>query len=223
MPPPVVQCDVCKQMVNKAQTCSTGNGKRACKIHDGVLQKKEELLALEKKSKERLRKQQEAKQKEILNRQEEVRDYAQNRCWACKRKALTKQQLAVKMLVANEKLEIKKVGTNLLDPSYGTHLRNELGLGDGDKLLVTDIYPIKGNEKAVAKLPLMTQNLCRCVQVVSLCQDCRDNLQISATTPDLELPSFEDLAKVGAFYEVFLRPEIREEAMKQVVAETQRN
>jgi len=223
MPPPVVQCDICKQMVNKAQTYSTGNGKRACRIHEGVVQKKEELLALEKKAKEKEKEQHEAKQKEFLKHQNEIRDYAENRCWACKRKALTRQQLALKLLVANERMDIKKVGTNLLDPSYGKHLRNELGLETGDKLLVTDVYPVKGNEKAIAKLPSMIQNLCRCVQVVSLCQDCRDNLQITAIAPDLTIPTFDDLAKVGAFYEVFLRPEIRQEAMKQVVSETEKN
>ena len=43
MPPPTTRCSICNQDVLKAQTYSIGDGKRACKSHPGVMDKKADL------------------------------------------------------------------------------------------------------------------------------------------------------------------------------------
>lgn len=219
MPPPVVQCVICKQEVMKARTYALKDGTRACKCHKGVVRQKDERIAAEK-----LQKEQELKRKaEYFKRSNEVRDVLCNRCWACKRTALTRQDFSYKFLVASERMDIKKLPKNPFDPEFFKLIRKEMGVEEGKKILITDLYPREGNEKAIAKLPAMVQTLSQIANMVSLCQDCSTNLQMKPfphETPDF---SFEKLAQISAIYEVVLKPEVRKEAVRELTEEAEKN
>jgi len=221
MPPPIVTCEICKKSVLKTQTYHIGDGKRACKCHEGVPQKKDALLDQDKAKKEEEKKKQERQRKAYAAKQDALQTPLKNRCWACHREALTRQEFGMKMMIAREKLEIKHTNPHPFDPAYGQMLRQEMGVPNGEKVLVTELIPVAGNEKKIAKLPAQVQTMGTFAGVVNLCQDCQTNLGIEP----LKMPklSLEDVMKFGAFYDVFTRPMVVQQALKEVIEETEKN
>jgi len=221
MPPPLVTCEICKKSVLKAQTYHVGDGKRACKCHEGVLQKKDDLLEQDKAKKEQQKQEQERKQKAYAAKQDALQTPLKNRCWACHREALTRQEFGMRMMIAREKLEIKHTNANPLDPKYAQMLRQEMGAPKGEKVLVTELIPVRGNEKKIAKLPSQVQTMGSFAGVVNLCQDCQTNLGIEPfKMPELTL---DQVMKFGAVYDVFTRPAVIQQALSEVIKETEQN
>jgi hypothetical protein len=111
MPIPTCECSVCHQVVNKAQTYSLGDGKRACKSHQGVV---EQAQALKDKAKADREEAEERKKRAEQQRREEREErsqlgawrdpvaehWRQMECWICGCEALPLQFYFQRQLVA---------------------------------------------------------------------------------------------------------------------------
>lgn len=82
MPAPTVTCVVCKEVVLKARTYYIGNKERACKTHEGVVDRKEQLLEQEK-----LKRENEKLQK--LRKESISKFPSHTSCWVCRREQET--------------------------------------------------------------------------------------------------------------------------------------
>jgi hypothetical protein len=137
MPPPQVICSICGETVNKAQTYATGEkdseGKplRACKKHEGVAEKAEELKekAFEKQEKNTYSAQQK-REREHRNRNyrdpfdipEDIRkhqEWAETHCWCCEGKGVSIPDFSMLQLVAMEKAELLGI-KNPFDPALAS-------------------------------------------------------------------------------------------------------
>lgn len=101
MPIKQVVCSICKETVNKAQTYHVGGTDRACKKHDGVVQKKEDLdKAKAKKTLEQLQK---AEHRLHAVRGESwTQDYTP-KCWVCMNTGLRSQEFYLRYWIECEK------------------------------------------------------------------------------------------------------------------------
>ena len=205
----------------KAQTYHVGDGKRACKKHEGVVEKKTELEQKARLQKEALEREGE-RQKDMRDRLEADQFSRQNSCWLCHRKAITEQEWAAKLLIAHERMDIKHVKTNLFSPDYVTDVRRELGLNGDDKLLVTSFFPVLGNEDRIKKLPSQVQAMASIAGCISICQDCAKNLGVKKELPKPNL-TLKQLMTFGAIYDVVTKPIVREVAKEELRQEGERN
>lgn len=111
MPPKTIKCSICGAEVLKSQTYATGQKDadgtplRACKTHEGVIEKAEQL-------KKKLPK--------IDHSQShmdhfEFREWADRHCWMCEQKGITVQEASAYQLIVLRQLELKGLVPNPLD------------------------------------------------------------------------------------------------------------
>jgi hypothetical protein len=198
----------------KAQTYHVGNGKRACKEHEGVTEKKTELEQKAIQTKEQEKKRAE----ERVTKKEASFDIQHNRCWACRRVAITEQEFWIKVLVVHERMKLKRVDINPFTPEYVENLKKELHIKE--KLLVTTVFPVEGNEELVKKLPYNARSCGQIINMVSLCQDCATNVGFKKELPKV---SIDELIKISAAYEVLVRPVFVEVAKGELKEEAEKN
>lgn len=215
MPPPMVVCSICGCNVMKAQTYHVGDGKRACKTHEGVVERKSELeqqIVLNKEAEKRAKARNDEKRAPYVA--------GKNRCWACQREAITEREMWFKILVAGQRMEVKNIKMHPFMAEYPEQLRRELNLDPGKKLLVTSLFPVEGNEKLVNKFPPQVRQLGQLAGYVSVCQDCAHNVGLQFKPPEV---SFDQIAAMAALMEVVVTPVLREIAKDELQGEAEKN
>lgn len=109
MPIKQVVCSICGQTVNKAQTYFTGKG-RACKTHEGVTEKRNQLHTADLNRQNNARRALEDKYRNFMDRQERIEDPLKPRCFLCNVTGLRQQEFFWRALIAMQKLEILNGG-----------------------------------------------------------------------------------------------------------------
>jgi hypothetical protein len=106
MPAPTCVCEICKNTVNKSQTYYTGTG-RACKSHDGIVEKADLLKAKEKeiKAKEEQIKEN-IKQEKEKRRKRRTEELMFPNCHICTEVGILEHEFYWKLLVAMKKVEL---------------------------------------------------------------------------------------------------------------------
>lgn len=137
MPPKTVTCSVCGQEVLKSQTYATGekdsegNPLRACKEHEGVVEKAQELREKQtEKAQQTLKKLRERPwEKEHESWQESAQE-AWEHCWCCGQKGINLQEFYQLQLIALEKGRILGENNPFSDkiPGLLKGLMEELGV-----------------------------------------------------------------------------------------------
>jgi hypothetical protein len=195
MPPPLTECAICKKSVLKAQTYAIGNGQRACKIHEGVLDKKAELEQQQKHQKEVEVKRAAEKHKQLESRD----DFVSPRCVCCQRTGITEREVYFSLAIAQKRLSIKNLQCNPFSEEYHKLLQQELKEMGFEQQPVISTLAIDGSKemkKAVMASRMIPPSLLEFTGIVHLCQDCINNFGIKK--PEVKLPSLETLSVVGA-------------------------
>lgn len=209
MPPPMTECSICKKTVLKAQTYAVGNGQRACKIHEGVLDKKAELEEQQKQQKENEIKRAAEKQKQVESRN----DFHSPRCICCQRTGITEQEAYFSLAVAQKRLNIKKLTLNPFSEEFHKLLQQELKEMGVEPQPVISILAIDGSKemkKAIMASRFIPPSLLEFGGIIHICQDCIKNFGIKK--PEVKLPSLETLSVLGALMD----PPLTEAAMKSM-------
>lgn len=202
MPIKQVTCSICNQLVNKAVTYFVGGDKRACRSHEGVVEKKDTLAAQKiatvahEKEKRTFR----AKRDENLST-----NYAKPHCWLCGISGLRQDEFFTRVLVEREKANLIYGPVNPLDPSH-----------PANKNLVKEpcIFII-----AKDKCPDLTRfmrpdlrDLPNMAGVYALCGACAKKNNVDVM-PKVE---FEDLIKASALYEAVMKPAVVQVALHEM-------
>jgi len=194
MPPPLTECAVCKKSVLKAQTYAIGNGQRACKIHEGVLDKKAELEQQQKHQKEVEVKRAAEKQKQFETRD----DFRAPRCVCCQRTGITEQEVYLSLAVAQKRLSIKNLQCNPFSEEYHKLLQQELKEIGFESQPVISTLAIDGSKemkRAIMASRFIPPSLLEFAGFIHICQDCIKNFGIKK--PEIKLPSLETLSLLG--------------------------
>jgi hypothetical protein len=208
MPIPRTTCSVCKTEVNKAQTYHIGEGKRACKIHEGV---GEQAKTVQAKIKEKEKVQNEPRNfrynPELDVAKAEL--WAAHTCWTCNKKGVDARSMYLEMLIAMERLKIKGEKFDFFNLSE--QIKKEMNWP-------ADLVPLRRfNLPAQAERILhdcgKQRQVVELVGIVQLCPHCANVHGIDFTEP---LPSLDTLATMGAIYEETLQPELEKIAKETV-------
>jgi len=196
MPPPMTECSICKKSVLKAQTYAVGNGQRACKIHEGVLDKKAQLEDQQKHQKEVEAKRAAEKQE----RKESQFDFTKPRCLCCQRTGITEQDAYLNIAIAGKRLNMKGISVNIFSEEYTKQMQQELtemGIEQQPVISTLAIDDSKEMKRAInAASRMIPASLIEMAGVIRLCQDCISNFGIKK--PEIKIPSLTTLSVIGA-------------------------
>lgn len=201
MPIKQVTCSVCAKLVNKAVTYSVGKDQRACKIHEGVVEKRGQLEL------ERFQKVQAAiKQQKRIETKPDTRGSAWGppsttpKCWVCMNEGLRQDEYFQRVLIEMEKAQ----------------------LAPGDKTLMEILFPkmekrcifVLSKEKCTEVLKYVREDFQQLVSmsgILAICGPCCGTFKIEA----LKQPDPKQLAACTVAYQ-FIKPVVQEIAKAEL-------
>ncbi len=210
MPPPMTTCSICKKEVMKAQTYHVGDGKRACKEHEGVVDKKTQLEVEAAAKKEK-----EIKDKEAAEQQREQQTRIDQLpfCWLCHAKGVTEQDIYANILITTEKEKLKGNYLHPFVPDYHQKMRAAMGLKDGEVLTVITSFACEHTHPITKKLKSLYRQGVGMFGWISLCQDCsKKNGFEKPPSPKINM-DMNQLQNWAVIYEMS-RPKITEIAQR---------
>lgn len=191
-----VVCSICKLEINKAQTYHVGNGDRACKTHDGVVEKKD---VMQKSQAEKL---QETVQR---GKQREERHHSKQdswnftpgkiRCGICRTEGMHSDEFFTRVLIEKSKAE-QIYG--VINPFGSKHPGSQIKIAERcvfvlEKSKLQNVLRlIRGDFKQILDL----------AGVIGICGPCCKTNNIDPL-PKVE---FDDLMKFAAISEVVVKP-----------------
>jgi len=199
MPIKQVVCSICKQTVNKAVTYHVGGEDRACKTHEGVIEKKAALDV--KKAVDQ------AKSIQKLERRMEPKwssDPMQPKCWVCMNTGLRQQEFFMRILIEMQKQEkIHQGRVNPFAPEHQIRLKQRC------------IFVLRA-ETCKNALPYIREDFRMLVDMgggfLAICGHCCGTLKIEALRP----VTWDELTTGMAMFEVFMKPVVKEIAAKEM-------
>jgi hypothetical protein len=199
MPIKQVVCSICKQTVNKAATYHVGGTDRACKIHEGVVEKK---AALDVKKAD-----DQARSVQKLNRRLEPKwstEPMQPKCWVCMNTGLRQQDFFMRILIEMQKQEkIHRGPVNPFAPEHRIRLKERC------------IFLLSA-ETCKNALPYIREDFRMLLDMgggyLAICGDCCSVLKIQALRP----VTLDQLTTSMAVFEVFMKPVVQEIAAKEM-------
>jgi hypothetical protein len=214
MPAPVTTCDVCKQEVLKAQTYHIGNGKRACRKHDGVAQTAEKLRL--DRDKEQALKLEQSKEREKRKEEHQSPDYyRQPRCWLCKIEGMMERDLYQTLLIQGIKEELEGVILSPFSEEYRQSRRKALGIKEGETLEILTIFPLVPPHLICRKLDNNCRQAVGLAQSIILCTLCAERNEFKKEQPPV------DLNKAMVAYRI-MKPALQE-MVKETMAKEKTN
>lgn len=188
MPIKQVVCSICKQTVNKAVTYHVGGNDRACKSHEGVIEKKEKLQEnLEKKLLSQI---DGMKRREENFRKSGNPNWSGNfgpKCWVCMNPGIRQDEFYTRLLIEMAKYE-KVHGTPWLPFAP-----------NAPRLVKDRCIFVLERERAEPAMKYIRDDFKVLTQmgggIVAVCADCCHTLKIDPF-PKIEA-SLEDLAVLG--------------------------
>ena len=233
MPPKMITCSVCNESVMKAQTYATGgtdeegNPLRACKAHEGVLEKADSLRAEEIK---RLKKAQEPKKfPAYVPPPQDVEDN-HCKCWCCEREGILLRDVYKLRLVIMEKMKLQGKVWNPFEYENSEIPGLKALLGDLVIMhqfeLDEDLY--EKYKSWEARFSPACRDAVSFLKMIQLCFDCQEITGIAFDMKKLEAPSLQALMLINVAYD---NSELKEQAkqmaevlvLKDEINETKRN
>lgn len=200
MPIKQVVCSICKETVNKAVTYHVGGTDRACKKHEGVLEKKAELdQAKARKAVEQLQKDE---RRLYSMRGESWSPDLRPKCWVCMNTGLRSQEFFLRYLVECEKES--KVTGKVVIPMLNASVK-----------MKTRCIFVLPKEKCQAALKYVREEFRILVDMagfMAICGDCCHLNKIEA----LPAIKWEDLVAFSAVSELVVRPAIEAQAAREL-------
>lgn len=244
MPPKTVTCSFpgCGESVMKSQTYATGkkdsegNPLRACKTHEGVKEKAEELKEQQSSKQKRAAnkppltnahqkyfKQQERKEeryKETIRRnyeEEMLEDFGEiqptpqqiwidTHCWVCEQECMSFREANFRILIDMAKA---KLTNNKIDFIDTDKIRYRFNITDEQ----LGLY-----KKWKSRFHISTRPIIELIRMIQLCKGCQEITGIKK--PDEKLLSLKALALIGAAFDTSdLKKSIKIQAQNEVIGE----
>lgn len=202
MPIKQVTCSICHERVNRARTYHIGDKKRACKTHDGVLEKKD---ALEAKKKQEAAAEQERheRRQDFISRGSAWSGDTGLKCWVCMNPGIRQDQFAVKMLVEMEKQKKIHGGfVNIFDPKQAIRIPKRCIF----------IVPKDKADGAMKYIREDFQGVIGMAGCVAVCGPCCRHCGIDPMPP----VDLDKLAKLSFMYSAFLEPVFSDAAGREL-------
>lgn len=239
MPAPVCKCSICGEEVSKSQTRHIGDGKRACKKHEGVLDKAQEIQAKHDTARRVVDAARAGKHRDQFKSHpggrrhtsfrledpdfiEKAKKWAQELCWVCGRQGMHLADSYANLLVAMERLKLKDETTSVLSPNWRELVRREMHL-DETGLTVINRVVLPTDPKIcgllIDKCNAVHKGADQIVELagaVQICVDCAAKYDIEFE-PKSELS--EEQLKTGMIMAVLMRPAHEKLARDQLAAE----
>jgi hypothetical protein len=196
-----VVCSICKQTVNKAVTYHVGGTDRACKTHEGVVEKKAVLDV--KKADDQARSIQKLNRR-LEPKWSEPSDWMKPKCWVCMNTGIRQQEFFMRILIEMQKQETIYQGpVNPFAPEHQIRLKERC------------IFVLSA-ETCKNALPYIREEFRMMVDmsggILSICARCCGVLKIEALRP----VSWDDLTTGMAVFEVFMKPVVKAIAAKEL-------
>lgn len=197
-----VVCDVCGQEVSKKKTLAIGEGKRACRTHEGT------TSAAKAQQVARKAKEQAARDRWKKKSRPQIPDLNLTpKCASCGQEGIRQQEFFFAMLLAGEKYELTYgKPLNPFDPVEAKKAYSEIK--------GVCLWYVEYDSKKIT-LPSVIRPVAAMLGWVMLCNKCCDQFGIDPNPVASDL-SLEQLTSVGIAYDAFVRPSIQKEAMKQL-------
>ena len=194
-------------MVNKAQTYFVGGDKRACKSHEGVVEKKEQIAATKVAVVER------EKEKRVFRTERDERlsgNMNKPHYWFCGVSGLRQDEFFTRVLVEMEKSKILYGPVNPFDASHPAN-QNLGGKEPCIFIISKDKCPDLRHflRPDLRDLPYFSG-------VYSLCAACAKKHNVDVM-PKVE---FEQLIKMSGLYEVVMKPAVVHQAIQELKRDT---
>jgi hypothetical protein len=201
MPIKQVVCSICNQMVNKAATYHVGGTDRACKVHEGVVEKKAALEAKKADDQARSIQKLERRMEPVWSAPSEA---MKPKCWVCMNIGMRQQEFFMRILIEMEKQH--KIHGGPVNPFSEEHRI---------RLKERCIFVLSA-ETCKNALPYIREDFRMLVDMgggfLAICGDCCSVLKIEALRP----VSLDQLSTAGAIFEVFMKPVVQEIAAKEL-------
>jgi hypothetical protein len=212
MPPKQTTCSICGETVNKAKTYHIGDGKRACKKHEGVTEKADELRQAD--LDRRIREREESKRKKSRPQFGDPEFKIVAKCGFCARPGLRQDEFHLNTLKAMERMRLReREGETIhpFHPEYHTRLREYMispDAQDDHETVCLWVIQMTSEDKLFKRLKRMGQMEADSFGVVMVCPFCVKKLNLKDRLPKPPDVSIEQLSNFGVVYEVCVRPEI---------------
>lgn len=170
MPIKQVMCCKCSNLVNKAQTYSIGKDQRACKTHEGVVEKKCELEVA------KIQQRKVETHKHVLRDERKgnggwAGDPMKPRCWVCMNEGLRQEEFFTRILIEREKAAQIYGPFSPFDPE---HPGNKIKIGRCIFILMAD--------KCTNAMKYVREDFAMLVQmgggVIAICGQCCGTFKI---------------------------------------------
>lgn len=206
MPIKQVQCCICLQTVNKAQTLAVGTeGRRACRTHPDVDESAAKTQQRRKEAEQQITKTLEESRKKKSPLSDP--DLLQPRCGCCKELGLRSDYFHLELLKASEKFEMMYGHpANPFDAVDNQHLADFL-----NKKVC--LWVIK--YEPTLKISRGARSIAQMIGLAMICTKCCEEQKLNYR-PEINFDQIRDFAP---FYEAFIRPGIKEMAEKEMTQE----
>jgi len=220
--PKKTTCSICGEKVLKSQTYHVGDGKRACKKHEGVT---EQAHAAQDKIKKDNKKAEEARQATIKRSKEkhtfnfeDAAKWANETCWFCGKKGRPLSELFTRQLVALEKLKLK--GNFSAFFNNPAAVVREAGFPEGTIFLNRIVIPDERRKEIIGKVRggFDKQGCADMAGFVLSCPHCAKKLGLQFM-PDAPKVDLKTLAVFGSLYDKELGPSVRLTAGVEILEE----
>ena len=201
MPIKQVTCSICNTLVNKAVTYSVGKDQRACKVHEGVTEKRGQMeLERLQKTQAAIREQKRRERSDFLRSQPQPPPSFGPKCWVCMNDGLRQDEYFQRVMIEIEKAQ----------------------LAPGDKTLLEMLFPkmekrcifVLSKDKCANALKYVRDefmDLVNMTGILAICGPCCGNLKIEA----LRTPDPKQLAACTVAYQI-IKPVIQEIAKAEL-------
>lgn len=218
MPPKQCMCCICGQTVNKCKTYHVGDGKRACREHDGVTDKAQELQAEQKAQAQREAEEAKRRRKAAHAWEGEGRTLAP-KCFGCGKVGIRQDAWHLNFLKAIERMELAEENPpHMFHPDFHTTVRKYLRSPDAvddRELTCLWLIPLDDDtaflEKRLRYDPWMAM---RIMGFGGFCPECVKRLGLQdklPKPPEMKLENLEMWAVIGGMVKDELRKEVLEE------------
>lgn len=203
MPIKQVVCSICKETVNKAVTYHVGGTDRACRKHEGVVDKKVELdQAKAKKAIEDLQKHEH--RLHSMRGESWSQDHLTPKCWVCMNTGMRSQEFFLRYLIECEK-QSKVTGKPVMPLP---------GWDNGVKLNTRCIFVLP-KEKCAAAMKYVREEFRGLVQMAGFLAICGDCCHLNKIQPMPDV-KWEDLEKGILLSELVIRPAVEAQAAREL-------
>lgn len=206
MPIKRVVCSVCNEEVNKAQTYFVGGDRRACKSHEGVIEKRDQFEA---RKIQTVVAQKERRTFRAERDQRFSENYSKPHCWLCGVSGLRQDEFFMRVLVEMEKA---KQIYGLVNPFDSSHPANQ-NLAKEPCIFV--VAKEKCGDLARFMRPDL-RSLPDMAGVYSLCGGCAQKHGVEV----LPKVGVDVLLGASAVYETFMKPAVTKQALGEMIRDS---